>query len=269
MKAEFLPKTPDGRRYRLFEEMGEVLQAFGKAGRFGLESRHPDGGPTNRELILAELGDLRHAIGAVESDVGPSSPRSILASESARQVVDGVCNDRGWAYREKLVEAITRAISTEVARGDALAASLGAAVSRAECAEARAREVEGQLEAAEARASDAEDRAEAAEVRADAAERSSLLKPANSVPAPDCHCQPGRCAAPHPEWCRNEGKRDHPDGWQAVREMRTADLHGELDRRMRKVHGAHRTLHPDPKQAERMEALAAEIRNRMPREEQA
>lgn len=262
MKAEFLPTTPDGRRARLFEEMGEVLQAFGKAGRFGMESRHPDGGPTNREIILSELLDLRHAIGEVEGDVAKASVRSLLASESARQVVDGVCNDRGWAYRAKLIEAITRAISTEVARGDALAASLGAAVARAERAEARAREVEGQLEAAEARATDAEDRAETAE-------GASLLKPAGSKPAPGCHCKPGHCAAPHLEWCRDEEKRDDPAGWQAVRQMRTADLHAELDRRMRKAHGARRTLHPDPKQAERMEALASEIRNRLPREAQS
>lgn len=46
----------------LAEELGESIQAIGKILRHGYESRHPDGGPTNRESLEIELGDVRHAI---------------------------------------------------------------------------------------------------------------------------------------------------------------------------------------------------------------
>jgi len=42
----------------LMEEMGEAAQAIGKIIRHGYESRHPDGGPTNRETLEKELGDV-------------------------------------------------------------------------------------------------------------------------------------------------------------------------------------------------------------------
>jgi len=40
------------------EECGEVVQAIGKILRHGLESRHPNGGPTNREALEAEIGNV-------------------------------------------------------------------------------------------------------------------------------------------------------------------------------------------------------------------
>lgn len=46
----------------LAEEMGEAIQAIGKILRHGYESTHPDGGPTNRELLEKELGDVQAAI---------------------------------------------------------------------------------------------------------------------------------------------------------------------------------------------------------------
>jgi len=46
----------------LAEECGEVVQAIGKVLRHGYESTHPDGGPTNRENLERECGDLRYAI---------------------------------------------------------------------------------------------------------------------------------------------------------------------------------------------------------------
>lgn len=45
----------------LFEEAAEVIQVVGKIMRHGLDSKHPDGGPTNRELLEKELGDVRLA----------------------------------------------------------------------------------------------------------------------------------------------------------------------------------------------------------------
>lgn len=46
----------------LVEEMGEAHQAIGKIMRHGYESRHPDGGPTNREALERELGDVDAAV---------------------------------------------------------------------------------------------------------------------------------------------------------------------------------------------------------------
>lgn len=45
----------------LLEELGEAQQAIGKILRHGYESCHPDGGPTNRETLERELGDVRAA----------------------------------------------------------------------------------------------------------------------------------------------------------------------------------------------------------------
>lgn len=42
----------------LGEEMGEAQQMIGKIIRHGYESMHPDGGPTNREGLTREVGDI-------------------------------------------------------------------------------------------------------------------------------------------------------------------------------------------------------------------
>lgn len=65
----FLPVDEFGRMSRLVEECGEVLQAVGKAARFGMAERHPDGGPTNVESLVEELRDLQGAINAVFPDL--------------------------------------------------------------------------------------------------------------------------------------------------------------------------------------------------------
>lgn len=93
---EYLPKDRNGRLFRVIEECGEVLQVLGKAGRFGMGSRQPNGGPRNVSAILAELRDLRDAIDALEPDL-----REELAGygEDARE--DAWLVDRGvipaWA----------------------------------------------------------------------------------------------------------------------------------------------------------------------------
>lgn len=59
----------------LLEELGESQQAIGKILRHGYESRHPNGGPTNRETLNAEIGDVMaavemlHAAGDLSLDV--------------------------------------------------------------------------------------------------------------------------------------------------------------------------------------------------------
>lgn len=42
----------------LAEEAAEIAQMCGKILRFGYESTHPDGGPTNRDLLVGEIQDL-------------------------------------------------------------------------------------------------------------------------------------------------------------------------------------------------------------------
>lgn len=42
----------------LAEEAGEIVLAVGKILRHGYYSKHPDGGPTNKEMLEKEIGDL-------------------------------------------------------------------------------------------------------------------------------------------------------------------------------------------------------------------
>lgn len=51
----------------LVEEMGEAQQAIGKIFRHGYESKHPDGGPTNRKALEQELGDVEYIGGMLKS----------------------------------------------------------------------------------------------------------------------------------------------------------------------------------------------------------
>lgn len=72
----------------LAEECGEVMQAIGKVLRHGFESTHPDGGPTNREALERECGDVYHAIwrliGAGDIDGNGMSQR---ADDKAKSVM--------------------------------------------------------------------------------------------------------------------------------------------------------------------------------------
>ncbi len=60
----------------LLEELGEAQQVIGKTLRHGYESTHPDGGPTNRQLLEKELGDVRQAM-ILLCDEGDLSRREI------------------------------------------------------------------------------------------------------------------------------------------------------------------------------------------------
>jgi len=72
----------------LLEELGEAQQAIGKILRHGYESTHPDGGPTNREALERECGDVRHAMIRL-CEAGDLSKRAIhdRADAKAEQVV--------------------------------------------------------------------------------------------------------------------------------------------------------------------------------------
>lgn len=69
MKQELLPTDLQGKILHVVEEFGEVLQAIGKAGRFGLQSYHPDKPQENNaDAIVRELKDLKYAIERLEKD---------------------------------------------------------------------------------------------------------------------------------------------------------------------------------------------------------
>lgn len=61
-KFNKLVPAEEERLWCLTEELGEVLQAIGKIGRHGYESRHPQGGPDNRETLERELGDVLYSM---------------------------------------------------------------------------------------------------------------------------------------------------------------------------------------------------------------
>lgn len=55
---------------RLIEECSELIQIIAKAKRFGLDSHHPkDPSKTNRDLILAEMEDVRDAISEYRGEI--------------------------------------------------------------------------------------------------------------------------------------------------------------------------------------------------------
>lgn len=75
----------------LLEELGETQQAIGKILRHGYESRHPNGGPTNREALERELGDVTHAV-----------RRLIDASDIERSNIDARAGEKAIAVAQYL-----------------------------------------------------------------------------------------------------------------------------------------------------------------------
>ena len=67
----------------LSEECGEVVQVIGKIQRHGIESRHPDGGPTNRQLLEKALGDT-YAVLLLLTRAGDITPEHITLHKDAK-----------------------------------------------------------------------------------------------------------------------------------------------------------------------------------------
>ncbi len=65
----------------LAEECGEVVQAIGKILRHGLESRHPNGGPTNRNSLGIEIGNVLAAVKLAEEASVVSRSQIILSED--------------------------------------------------------------------------------------------------------------------------------------------------------------------------------------------
>ena len=69
----------------LAEELGESIQAIGKILRHGYESRHPNGGPTNRKTLESELGDVMCAVNKL-CDAGDLSSSAIALGAEMKTV---------------------------------------------------------------------------------------------------------------------------------------------------------------------------------------
>lgn len=70
MKTSFNGLTPaQAERLALIaEEAGEVVQAVGKILRHGYDSRHPNGGPDNRQQLETEIGHFIAATGILHAE---------------------------------------------------------------------------------------------------------------------------------------------------------------------------------------------------------
>ncbi len=78
----------------LVEELGETQQMVGKILRHGYESCHPDGGPTNRSRLEAELGDLYNAVNML-TDIGDLGTQEIFTHSLAKSQIIGQ-----WLYHQ-------------------------------------------------------------------------------------------------------------------------------------------------------------------------
>lgn len=73
MNPEYMPADPAGRLFWLLEELGELVAALGKTGRFGPDSYNPELPPNQRERncdwVLREMEDVRAAMDGVRLDM--------------------------------------------------------------------------------------------------------------------------------------------------------------------------------------------------------
>ncbi len=72
-----LNKAQTERLVILMEECAETIKGVCKVMRHGFDSTHPDGGPTNREVLEVECGDVVNAIN-MNADSGDLNMSNIL-----------------------------------------------------------------------------------------------------------------------------------------------------------------------------------------------
>lgn len=90
MNTKYLPTSPEGKKDRVLEEIGEVIQAIGKCGRWGMIAKDPYTGIEydNRATLRAELADLKDAIDRFDSslaDVDTYSPEELAWHQERNQ----------------------------------------------------------------------------------------------------------------------------------------------------------------------------------------
>ena len=79
----------------LIGECAEVIQAAIKCKRFGMESHHPEGGPTNREMLEEELGHVQSALTLMHL------AGDVLKSQVARHEGEKLLTIQKWMTRQK------------------------------------------------------------------------------------------------------------------------------------------------------------------------
>lgn len=97
MKTEHFNQLTEAEAERLAllaEECGEVIQAIGKVLRHGYESRHPNGGPTNREALERECGDVYYCIWQL---IGSSD---IDGNAMGQRASDKACSVRQYLHHQ-------------------------------------------------------------------------------------------------------------------------------------------------------------------------
>jgi len=87
----------------LLEECGEVQQVIGKILRHGYDSRHPDGGPTNRGLLAAEIGDI-HCAGTMLIEAGDVSEQAVRDAAAAKRRRIGKYLHHQWEATQPTVD---------------------------------------------------------------------------------------------------------------------------------------------------------------------
>jgi NTP pyrophosphatase (non-canonical NTP hydrolase) len=89
----------------LIEECGEAIQVVGKILRHGYESTHPNGGPTNRELLETELGHVHFAVVMLAENGDIRSGRIGAAADSKASSI------RAWLHFNRACKKSLIAVS--------------------------------------------------------------------------------------------------------------------------------------------------------------
>lgn len=88
MKPQYMPKNAAQRREYLVEELGELLSALGKSGRWGYTSTNPEipvsKRITNAEWVKNEIADVRRALNLFEPDIDEQIKAQCLIAERQR-----------------------------------------------------------------------------------------------------------------------------------------------------------------------------------------
>lgn len=79
-----LSEAEEERLTLLAEECAEVIQIVCKIKRHGYRSRHPAGGPVNRELLEKEMGDVEFAMNLLAENHDVSAEAISQHSGTAR-----------------------------------------------------------------------------------------------------------------------------------------------------------------------------------------
>lgn len=99
--ANLLSEAEQERLSILIEEASEVIQIACKILRHGYASKHPNGGPTNRENLTMEMGHLRFAMGFLEHYYDVLQERVNREAEAKASSVQKYLHHHGSDWRKR------------------------------------------------------------------------------------------------------------------------------------------------------------------------